>query len=152
MSKLAICSKKSDSLIRSFLVSDLSDSLTIAHFLWATWANRSWSLILVHIVYFIRTNFFFSSPKSECIIHAHVFKAKWKRILTSSRMVFIKLIYNRYNCLWTCTVCAETIKILFIYIINRLQHLSCKFLKSLEFNISIILNCGEYIYIPIDYR
>ena len=37
--------KMSDSLIRSFLVSALSDSLTIAHFLWATWANRSWSLI-----------------------------------------------------------------------------------------------------------
>ena len=28
-----------------FLVSDLSDSLTIAHFLWASGANRTWSLI-----------------------------------------------------------------------------------------------------------
>ena len=37
--------KMSDSLIRSFLVSDLSDSLTIAHFLWATWGNRSFLLI-----------------------------------------------------------------------------------------------------------
>ena len=37
--------KMSDSLIRSFLVSDLSDSLTIAHFLWAPWANRSRTLI-----------------------------------------------------------------------------------------------------------
>ena len=37
--------KTSDSLIRSFLVSDLSDLLMIAHFLWAMWANRSWSLI-----------------------------------------------------------------------------------------------------------
>ena len=35
----------SDSLIRSFLVRDLSDSLTIAHFLWAMWANCSWLLI-----------------------------------------------------------------------------------------------------------
>ena len=35
----------SDSLIGSFLVSNLSNSLTIAHFLWATWANCSWSLI-----------------------------------------------------------------------------------------------------------
>ena len=34
-----------DSLIRSFLVSNLSDSLTIPHFLWAPWANCSWSLI-----------------------------------------------------------------------------------------------------------
>ena len=33
--------KTSDLLIRSFLVSELSDSLTIAHFLWAMWANRS---------------------------------------------------------------------------------------------------------------
>ena len=37
--------KMSDSQIRSFLVSDLSNSLTITHFLWATRANRSWSLI-----------------------------------------------------------------------------------------------------------
>ena len=33
--------KMSHSLIRSFLVSDLSESLTIVHFLWATWANHS---------------------------------------------------------------------------------------------------------------
>ena len=46
MSLSAIRSKKmSDSLIRSFLVSDLSDLLMIAHFLWAMWTNRSWSLI-----------------------------------------------------------------------------------------------------------
>ena len=37
--------KTSDSLICSFLVTDLSNSLTIAHFLWVTWANRSWPLI-----------------------------------------------------------------------------------------------------------
>ena len=37
--------KMSYSLILSFLVSNLSDSLMIAHFLWGTWANRSWSLI-----------------------------------------------------------------------------------------------------------
>ena len=30
----------SESLISSFLVSNVSDSLTIAHFLWAMWANR----------------------------------------------------------------------------------------------------------------
>ena len=29
------------SLISSFLVSDVSDSLTISHFLWEMWANRS---------------------------------------------------------------------------------------------------------------
>ena len=38
--------RTSDSLIGSFLVSDLSDSLMTTHFLWATWANRSWSLII----------------------------------------------------------------------------------------------------------
>ena len=37
--------KRNDSLICSFLVSDLSNSLMIAHFLWATRANRSWLLI-----------------------------------------------------------------------------------------------------------
>ena len=35
----------SDSLIHSFLVSDLSDSLTIAHSFQANWANCSQSLI-----------------------------------------------------------------------------------------------------------
>ena len=32
---------RSFSLISSFLVSDVSDSVTIAHFLWAMWANTS---------------------------------------------------------------------------------------------------------------
>ena len=54
----------SDSLIRSFLVSDLSNSLTIAHFLWATWANRSWSLIF--------------GERNERFAHmAHLIWAKW---------------------------------------------------------------------------
>ena len=43
MSQWAIRSKKQE--IRSFLVSDLSDSFMVAHFWWATWANCSWSLI-----------------------------------------------------------------------------------------------------------
>ena len=56
--------KISDSLIRSFLVSNLSDSLTIAHFLWATWANRSWSLIF--------------GERNERFAHiAHLIWAKW---------------------------------------------------------------------------
>ena len=37
----------SDLLICSFLVSDLSDSLTVAHFWWATWANCSHRSFLV---------------------------------------------------------------------------------------------------------
>ena len=37
--------KMSDSFILSFLVSDLRDSLRMAHLLWATWANHSCSLI-----------------------------------------------------------------------------------------------------------
>ena len=51
-SKWVICSKSEqfaqkviNSLIRSFMVSDLMDSLTIAHSFWATWAKRSRSLI-----------------------------------------------------------------------------------------------------------
>ena len=32
-------------VICSFLVSDLSDLLMVAHFWWATWVNRAWSLI-----------------------------------------------------------------------------------------------------------
>ena len=37
--------KISNELIRSLLVSDLSDSLMVAHFWWAAWVNRSNSLI-----------------------------------------------------------------------------------------------------------
>ena len=48
----------------SFLVSDLSDSLTIAHFLWATWVNRLWSLIF--------------SERPEWFAHiAHLWWATW---------------------------------------------------------------------------
>ena len=57
MSEWVICSKKR--AIRSFLVSDLSNSLMVTHSWWATWANRSWSLIfgertaqLAHIAHF----------------------------------------------------------------------------------------------------
>ena len=45
MNDWAILSKNERLLIRSFLVSNLSDSLMVAHFLWATWVNRSWLLI-----------------------------------------------------------------------------------------------------------
>ena len=38
--------KMSNSLIPSFLVSDMSDSLTIAHFLWAMWAM--WAMRFAH--------------------------------------------------------------------------------------------------------
>ena len=44
--KWAICSKKlSNSLICSFVLSFLSESLTFAHMSWATWVIRSQSLI-----------------------------------------------------------------------------------------------------------
>ena len=36
--------KRCNLLIRSFLVSNLSDSLMVTHFWWANWANLSWSL------------------------------------------------------------------------------------------------------------
>ena len=59
MRERAIRSKKW--AIRSFLVSDLSDSLTIAHYLWATWANRSLPL----------------SDLSESLMVAHFWWATW---------------------------------------------------------------------------
>ena len=45
-SKWVICSEKTnDSLIRSFVLSDLRDSLTVAFLTWVTWTIRSQSLI-----------------------------------------------------------------------------------------------------------
>ena len=75
--------KISDSLIRSFLVSDLSDSLTIAHFLWVIWVNRSWLLIFgerperfSHIAYLIW---------AKWAIHSHrsLNKRKWAKMSDS---------------------------------------------------------------------
>ena len=64
--------KMSNSLICSFLVSDLSDSLTIAHFLWAMWANSSWLLIFgerpggfAHIAHLIWAKWAIRSHRSE---------------------------------------------------------------------------------------
>ena len=83
--------KTSNLLIPSFLVSNLSDLVTIAHshFLWETWANRSWSLIFserpeqfAHIVHFwwvtwaIRSH---CSPKKREWANRCFFKIK-KRI------------------------------------------------------------------------
>ena len=45
LKKERFAQKKSDLLIRSFLVSDLSDSLMVAHFWWATSAYSSQPLI-----------------------------------------------------------------------------------------------------------
>ena len=41
ISEWAIRKKTRDSLIRSFLVSNLRESLMVAHFWWATWGIRS---------------------------------------------------------------------------------------------------------------
>ena len=73
MSDLSNLQKKmSDSLIGSFLVSALSDLLTITHFLWAIWANCSWSLIFgkrpeqfAHIAHFFWAPWAICSHRSE---------------------------------------------------------------------------------------
>ena len=69
---LVFCPKMSDSLIRSFLVSDLSDSLMIAHFHRAMWANCSWLLFLgeqperfAHIAHFWWATWAIPSNRSE---------------------------------------------------------------------------------------
>ena len=78
--------KMSDSLIPSFLLSNLGNSLTITHFLWATWANRSCSLIFdewnersAHIAHLIWVKWAIHSdrsPKKGNERFAHFFKKK----------------------------------------------------------------------------
>ena len=84
--------KMSNSLIRSFLVSYLSDLLTIAHFLWATWANFSWSLIfgerperIAHIAHFWWATW---------ANHSHPSPKKWK---LKNLLIFWIIFFNRIH-------------------------------------------------------
>ena len=88
----------SDSLICSFLVSDLSDSLTIAHFLWVTWANCSWLLIFgerperfAHITYLIWAKWAIHSHRSPK-------EKKWAKMSDSFifSIKFFKIVYKTY--------------------------------------------------------
>ena len=90
--------KMSDSLICSFLVSDLSDSLTIAHFLWVTWPNRSWLLIFgeqpeqfAHIAHLTWAKWAIHSHRSPK-------KRKWAKMSNSLifSIFFIKIVYKTY--------------------------------------------------------
>ena len=93
--------KVSDLLICSLKVSDQSDSLTVTHSLWATWANLSWSLIFgewpkrfAHIragnplICSLLIHSFCSNQMSECEPFAQVAKRKWatmSKLLRSRR-------------------------------------------------------------------
>ena len=74
--------------ICSFLVSDLSDSLMIGHFLWATLANCSWLLIFgernerfAHITHLIWAKWAFQS-------HCSQKKRIWAKM--SDSLIFLK--------------------------------------------------------------
>ena len=70
MSEWAIQLKKTrDSLIHSFLVSDLSDLLMVAHFWWATWAICSHCSILVSDLSDLLTSFIKKEGMSESLIY-----------------------------------------------------------------------------------
>ena len=61
-----------------FLVSDLSESLMVAHFWWATWVICSRSLIcLERPVHFAHSRSFVLSDLSESLTVAHLIWAKW---------------------------------------------------------------------------
>ena len=77
--------KMSDLLICSFLVSDLTDLLMVAHFWWATWANRSWSLIFdkqperfAHIAHFLWVTW-------AICLHRSLKKIEWANHLFSNK-------------------------------------------------------------------
>ena len=64
MSEWAFCSEKTSYwLIRSFLVSNLSDSLMVPHFWWATWPKRSF---LVTNMSYLLTSLIFGEPWAIC--------------------------------------------------------------------------------------
>ena len=70
--------KLSDSLIRSFMMSDLSDSLMVAHFLWATLAICSWSLIFFEQTErFAHSRSFLVSDLSNSLTITHFLWATW---------------------------------------------------------------------------
>ena len=68
----------SESLIRSLIMSDLSDSLTVAHLSWATWAIRSRSLFWhERPERFPRSHSFVLSDLSESLTVAQLIWAIW---------------------------------------------------------------------------
>ena len=81
-SKWAIRSEKTiDLLICSFILSDLSKSLTVAHLSWATWAIRSW-LLFWHERHeqperFAHSRSFVPSDLSESLTVTHLIWAMW---------------------------------------------------------------------------
>ena len=72
--------KVSNLLICPFLVSDLSDLLTIAHFWWATWANRSRSLSFgERPEWFAHSRSFVLSDLSKLLTVPHLIWAIWAK-------------------------------------------------------------------------
>ena len=69
--------RTSDLLIRSFLVIDLGYSLTIAHFWWVSWANRSWCLFLVSNLGHLLTVTLFSWATWAIRSHRSLKKRDW---------------------------------------------------------------------------
>ena len=65
----------SKSLIRSFIMSTLSESLTVAHLSWAIWAIRTWSLIcLERPERFAHSRSFVLNDLSESLTVAHLMR------------------------------------------------------------------------------
>ena len=67
-----------ESLIRSFIMSNLSESLTVAHLSWVTWAICSrWLIFLERAERFAHSRSFVLSNLSESLTVAHLIWAKW---------------------------------------------------------------------------
>ena len=97
---------------RSFLVSDLSDSLMIANFWWATWGNHLWTLIfgewpeqIAHIAHFWWATWAICSHRSEemsyreriaHIVHQKRGNEQKKRFAHFSIKFVLKIVYKTY--------------------------------------------------------
>ena len=80
----------SKSLICSIFMSNLSDSLMVAHLSWATWAIRSRSLIcLERPERFAHSCSFVLSNLSESLTVAHLIWAKWTNEGTSDERISV---------------------------------------------------------------
>ena len=94
----------SESLIRSFPLSNLSKSLMVAHLSWATWAIRSRSLISSEWPeQFAHGNSCVLSDLSESLTVAHLIWAKWSNEQMSDERMskFPALGFGQHICLLT---------------------------------------------------
>ena len=90
--------KTSDLLIHSFIMSDLSESLTVTHLSWVTWVICSWSLFWhEQPEWFAHRRSFVLSDLSESLTVTHLILAIWANEQIS-KFPTLDLVFRFFKC------------------------------------------------------